>query len=141
MKKYIDYIINRIGTTNMEYMMIIIPPYVVIYFILLDTLGHLTQLSYNAACNLARISLILLMAYRLLNKPSNWRPSRSMHLHTAAMWLIVLIHTACKASGGIATILTLRILCGFLVLFQIIAAIATTSTSSNGAESNNTNDA
>ena len=134
MKKHIDRMIDRIGTDNMKYMMITIPPYVVIYFILLDILGRLTQLSYNATCLLAGIPSILLMAYRLLNKPNNWKPSRLMHLHTAVIWAIIFAHTVHDASGGIAAILARGIPYGFLVLFQIIAAIATdTSNSTNDA--------
>ena len=134
MKKHIDRIIDRIGTNNMKYMIITIPPYVVMYFILLDVLGRLTQIPYNTTSLLAGIPPILLMAYRLLNKPNNWKPSRLMHLHTAAIWAIIFAHTVHNASGGIAAILALGILCGFLVLFQIIAAITTdTSNSTNDA--------
>ena len=126
MKKHIDRMIDRIGTNNMKYMMITIPPYVVIYFILLDVLRRLTLFSYNATCLLAGIPAILLMAYRLLNKPNSWKPSRFKHLHTAAIWAIILAHTVHNASGGI-TILALGILYGFLVLSHIIAAIASTN--------------
>ncbi|MCR4753519.1 MAG: hypothetical protein K5837_03830 [Candidatus Saccharibacteria bacterium] len=134
MKKHIDRMIDRIGTDNIKYMTITIPPYVVIYFILLDVLGHLTQFSYNATCLLAGIPAILLMAYRLLNKPNNWKPSRLMHLHTAAIWAIIFAHRVHNTSGGIVKILALGIPYGFLVLFHIIAAIATdTSNSTNNA--------
>ena len=134
MKKHIYRMIDRIGTDNMKYMIITMLPYVVIYFILLEVLGRLTQFSYNAACFLAGIPTILLMAYRLLNKPNNWKPSRLMHLHTAAIWAIIFAYTVHNTSGGIITILALGILYGFLVLFHIIAAIATdTSNSTNDA--------
>ena len=133
MKKHIDRMIDRIGTDNMKYMMITIPPYVVIYFILLEVLGRLTQFSYNAACFLAGIPTILLMAYRLLNKPNNWKPSRFMHLHTAAIWATIFAHTVHNASDGIVTILALGILYGLMALSQIIAAITTNTSSTNDA--------
>ena len=133
MKKHIDRMIDYIGTDNMKYMMITIPPYVIIYLILLGILGHLTQLSYNATCLLAGIPSILLIAYRLLNKPNNWKPSRSIHFHTAAIWVIIFAHAVHNASGEIVTILAPGILYGFMVLYQIIAAITTNTSSTNDA--------
>ena len=57
-----------------------------------------------------------------------------MHLQTATIWAIIFAHTVHDVSGGIAAILALGIPYGFLVLFQIIAAIATdTSNSTNDA--------